>query len=515
MISTPRFSLAGRLFTVAALLSLAAVSGSQPLRAALFLVPLAGLAQLLTWRLDATVVALLEATTAAAIAVLSWPGSEEVTLPYLVVPVLMAAVGRGRSGLLLGLGTEVAALSASWLATVHRFDQMMLAGSITWIVAAAGIGLLGTVFRRVAGSEHDAAYREATQLIRQLSAITGRLGERLDITEAADHVLAQAEEHLPTTASVVFIRDVTSAQPRLLRCSQDASPDLLAQAEPLSAQCLATGDVRRDGATIALPLPVGPETIGTLVVQCVRPASEQQVRQAGETLRGAALRLQAAQLFGDVRDSATAGERQRISREMHDGVAQDVASLGYLVDEIGMGATDPAQQQLIRTLREELTHVIAQLRRSVFELRHDQPAGQGLGESLSASAQHVASVSPVRVHVTLDERGPRLPREVEQQLLRIGQEAMTNVRKHAGADNLWLDCTVRAPTARIEVRDDGSRPHAPSSDSQGVSIMRERAESIGARLTVESPQMDRPGTRVVVVMPAPITSLGAGERELR
>ena len=57
-----------------------------------------------------------------------------------------------------------------------------------------------------------------------------------------------------------------------------------------------------------------------------------------------AVQLQAALLFGRVRDTATSEERQRIAREVHDGVAQDVASLGYLVDNLAAGTSDPDQQ---------------------------------------------------------------------------------------------------------------------------------------------------------------------------
>jgi signal transduction histidine kinase len=101
------------------------------------------------------------------------------------------------------------------------------------------------------------------------------------------------------------------------------------------------------------------------------------------------------------------------------------------------------------------------------------------------------------VHVTLDENGPRLSPEIEHELLRIGQEAMANARKHSGAQNLWLCCTVRAPYARIEVLDDGARAHAAGPTSHGLKIMRERAEGIGADLLVEEPAQDR-GTRVTV-----------------
>jgi signal transduction histidine kinase len=142
--------------------------------------------------------------------------------------------------------------------------------------------------------------------------------------------------------------------------------------------------------------------------------------------------------------------------------------------------------------------VIGDLRHSIFDLRQEIPAGSGLGESLSAYANQVAAMSPMAVHVTVDEEGPRLPSNVEFELMRIAQEAMANARKHSGAANLWLKCTVRSPYAEIEVGDDGTRPHAPAAHSHGLKIMQERAVSIGAELSIEAPTPRRPGTRVLI-----------------
>jgi nitrate/nitrite-specific signal transduction histidine kinase len=83
---------------------------------------------------------------------------------------------------------------------------------------------------------------------------------------------------------------------------------------------------------------------------------------------------------------------------------------------------------------------------------------------------------------------------------------MANARKHSGAANLWLRCTVRAPYAEIEVGDDGTHQHAPRADSQGLKIMRERSALIRAVLRIEEPTPDRPGTRVLV-------SVGSGADE--
>jgi nitrate/nitrite-specific signal transduction histidine kinase len=101
------------------------------------------------------------------------------------------------------------------------------------------------------------------------------------------------------------------------------------------------------------------------------------------------------------------------------------------------------------------------------------------------------------VHLSLNEAPVRLPAETEAELLRIVQEAVTNARKHSGAENLWVSCTVDPPSAAISVEDDGGGVRGPAgSGSHGLAIMQERAARIRAELVVE-PRLPR-GTRVRV-----------------
>jgi signal transduction histidine kinase len=110
------------------------------------------------------------------------------------------------------------------------------------------------------------------------------------------------------------------------------------------------------------------------------------------------------------------------------------------------------------------------------------------------------------VHLTLDESPTRLRTEVETELLRIAQEAVTNARKHSNADNLWVDCRIRPPYARITVQDDGQgldgALSGPRPDSYGLMIMRERAERINATLDIgsDAPRSGGRGTRVTVTV---------------
>jgi signal transduction histidine kinase len=121
---------------------------------------------------------------------------------------------------------------------------------------------------------------------------------------------------------------------------------------------------------------------------------------------------------------------------------------------------------------------------SIFDLRTGVNDSVGLGAALSEHAQRIAAQSDLVIHVSMDESPKRLPITVEVELLRIVQEAITNVRRHANATNLWLTVTVEPPRAHITVTDDGRGLKPGRADSFGITGMRERARRIGANLHV-------------------------------
>jgi signal transduction histidine kinase len=240
------------------------------------------------------------------------------------------------------------------------------------------------------------------------------------------------------------------------------------------------------------------ERVAVLLIECPSEPDAATVDRITSRLHSSAIQLSAALLFTSVHEAATAEERRRLAREVHDGVAQDVASLGYLVDNLAASTTDPAQAAGVALLRKEVSRVVAELRNSVFDLRNETAPGQGLGESIALFARHIGSHSALTVHVTLDESSVRLRPLVEAELLRIAQEAINNARRHSEGDNLWVRCRVHPPYAEIEVTDDGTGLQSARDDSHGLRIMSERAERIGADLQVESPVTDDRGTRVSI-----------------
>ena len=239
-----------------------------------------------------------------------------------------------------------------------------------------------------------------------------------------------------------------------------------------------------------VPLVAGVRTIGLVAIEADAAGAYPPpvVKRIREVTGPAALRLEAALLFDEVRSLATNEERQRLAREIHDGVAQELVMVGYGIDNALAALPEGADQaaEELRGLRAEVTRVITELRMSLFELRSEVDRHSGLAAAIGEYARTVGAQAGLRVHQSLDESTARLPAATEAELLRIAQEAITNARKHAGPTNLWVSCTVDPPFARIVVSDDGQGITDQRPDGRyGLAIMAERAERIRGRLEIK------------------------------
>jgi signal transduction histidine kinase len=493
-----RVALAARVFTLAVIAS-TAVTGNVGTNGVWYVLAIAAVAETvsLTRALPEGPLVVIEGALTAVAAAATFPANEA-TLPYLATPALIGGIVGGlrwSGGVLVAEGV---ALSAAWWVLIGNYDASLAGGAVTWLTTGLGLGLLGTFTRHnITRSGSDASYRSALDLIKQLHALSGRLTSGLDPVDLADQVLTAVSEEIVVRRAVVAIRS-NAGDFTPLRYSEGAIPFALEDADSLLYRCWQTRRPVLDTSRIALPLATETERVAVVLADCVTPPDRRSVDRLMERLDAETIRLNAALLFTSVRESATSEERQRLAREVHDGVAQDIASLGYLIDNLAIGTTDPAQSAEIGRLRKEVTRVVAELRNSVFDLRNEVGSTQGLGQSLASFARHIGSHSSLTVHVTLDESTVRLRPKVEAELLRIAQEGINNARRHSGGHNLWVHCRVHPPNAEIEVIDDGDGLGAGRDDSHGLSIMRERAERIGAELLVESPARDDRGTRVSI-----------------
>lgn len=441
-------------------------------------------------------VVLAEGLATAVVAIWAYP-DHQAALPYLAIPVLIGGIAGGLRWVGAVLVTEAGAMAlVAWL-ILDNFEADPAGAALTWLTTGLGLGMLGTFTRRnVTTPSPDETYRNALGLIRQLHTLSGQLTSGLDPVDLADRALAIVAEEVVVRQAVVVLHAGAGFTP--LRYSTGSVPFPLDESFPLLRRCWQTQRPVVGSQRVAIPMTADTEPVAVVLIECPAAPSPEALERISERLRSSAIQLSTALLFASVHETATAEERRRLAREVHDGVAQDVASLGYLVDNLAASTTDPDQAADVALLRKEVTRVVAELRNSVFDLRNETAPGQGLGESIALFARHIGSHSDLTVHVTLDESSVRLRPLVEAELLRIAQEAINNARRHSGGSNLWVRCRVQPPYAEIDVTDDGSGLQGPREDSHGLRIMDERAERIGARISIDTPVEQGRGTRVSI-----------------
>lgn len=207
------------------------------------------------------------------------------------------------------------------------------------------------------------------------------------------------------------------------------------------------------------------------------------------------------------RELAAWQERNRLARELHDCVTQLLFSLNLTLEAAAtLVETDPSRAagQLARA-QELAGRALREMRALIRELR-PEAMGQDLAAALRAHAQLVRRVHDLPVEVRWEWPGSQpLPRQVETSLLRIAQEALSNVVRHARASRARVRVRPHRQGLLLEVRDDGvGLPPAPDGDAgagsgYGLRFMRERAEEIGGRLEIVAPRGG--GTRVRVYVP--------------
>ena len=207
-------------------------------------------------------------------------------------------------------------------------------------------------------------------------------------------------------------------------------------------------------------------------------------------------------------------ERERIGRELHDDLAQVIAYIHMQVQtallQLKNGNVDEAQDDLGKLVKIS-QRAYADVRRTILGIRtrEYQPTVNFFAElERFLGMQHQRYGLETQMSLPEDWLDSPFAPEVETQLLRIIQEALNNVCKHAGVDNVLLLFTQHAQGAQVIIEDKGCgfaavQPQAASTEGPdshfGLSIMRERAERVGGTLEVRSTPGD--GTQVIVWVP--------------
>ena len=432
------------------------------------------------------------------------------SLPLLVcLPSTTIAAGLSRGY----LGTAVTGGAAAAILLVGRAlrsDEPQVAAAFSslaaqWILVALVSGILAARIHGLSTvpTTQD-RYAEAHRLLAQLRGVTRGLAGSLDPGTVAQTLLERATVTSGAAHGAVLLHVggdqlVPLALHGYRRVPWRAN---LAEDGPITRAWLAGAPVvdrrqpdpdgGRAGSTLlVLPILVDRNRVGVLTLEWRLPSTfdTEHLPELQALVADSALPLETAALFDELRIAAATEERSRLAREMHDGIAQDLAFLGYQLDALTAvlrrSGVDEAVEQA-RALRGHITSLISDLRLSISDLRSSVGPGRGLGAALSEYARSAGTSSGIRVHLSLKEGSTRLPADTEVQLLRIAHEAVGRARRRPGTRNLWVTLDADPPQASLVVEDDA--PNTDESIANGETAARsmdERALKLGARFRAE------------------------------
>lgn len=218
----------------------------------------------------------------------------------------------------------------------------------------------------------------------------------------------------------------------------------------------------------------------------------------------AGIAIENARLYEAVGRLAVIEERDRIGKDLHDGIIQSMYGVSLSLEDLpDIMADDPseARARVDRSI-DALNDTIRDLRGFIFGLRPELVDRTDLVGLLVALTEQLHQNSLVEVSLDLPERLDEPPPHIRAELLQIAREALSNVARHAGATEATVRLAADDTNLQLEIRDNG-RGFDPSATSReghfGLANMRARAAALGGTLLVESASGG--GTHIIVRIP--------------
>lgn len=226
-----------------------------------------------------------------------------------------------------------------------------------------------------------------------------------------------------------------------------------------------------------------------------------------QTLAGQiSLVVRNSELRTEIEFNSIMSERTRLAREIHDGLAQTLGFLklqaAQMENFLAAKDTKRLETSLSKTYK-VLSDAYLDVRQAIDDLRIS-PSSDGLASWLKETSLEFEDNTGLVVNIKGSSPADDLPLEIQVQLIRIIQEALSNVRKHAQATQAWIDYYQQEQDFLVEIRDDGRGFHPdeiPGVSKYGLQGMHERSDMIGADLQIISAPEE--GTIIKIRVPVP------------
>jgi nitrate/nitrite-specific signal transduction histidine kinase len=259
----------------------------------------------------------------------------------------------------------------------------------------------------------------------------------------------------------------------------------------------------------AIPLITEGQPLGVLFLgaQRRRAINTDQTELLNTVAHQIALAIRNAQLYAQLSQMAVLKERYRLSREFHDGLAQTLGYLGFQAEHVENLVADEQSGEAIaeiHELRQTIRAAYADLREAIDGLRLSVDDPGQVAARLESYTAAYARQTGITTEFQAEPPNLEIDPGAALQILRIAQEALTNVRKHAQANHVWVRLQEEKDSLQMRINDNGrgfptELETERTQHSYGLTTMRERAEGLGGILTIAtSPEK---GTRITVDIP--------------
>jgi len=188
-------------------------------------------------------------------------------------------------------------------------------------------------------------------------------------------------------------------------------------------------------------------------------------------------------------NSSPNSERSRLARELHDGLAQELAAVGYQLDQVvGDPSLDNKNRRVIRDIRFSLSGLINQVRDEIFDLRHEN--SKSFAQIITEQAETILFNSSINVEITGEVI---LDSSHKFEVIRAIRELLINAKRHSKCDLIQFDLSDE----KIIVKDNGIGGLETKDNSYGIVGVKERLQLIGAEVLVSS---EFSGTKIEILL---------------